>query len=337
MKIIEAKEFDVKLIDATAIAETEIRDKQKADKNHQKGYEEDIKNIGNTIGKVGQLYPILIRKLTKEEKDKSDKKTAIYGIIDGHTRFAANQKNKIYAAVVELGENEDQKKLALIANFAKSEMTMDDKAEAVYQEQERLKRLSEDNVKLGKKKISSSLETLARTFGISKGYVQKLISYHNQKMKQAKDNDNKNDGNAETRMNDFTDKYELKINDIKNSMKVIIEETDANLALDSIKEIKKFTKEIIEYLNYIEEHKPEIKAAKKRKEEIKKASKEFEHKKEKFEKLQGKIEKLQKKLNAETNKKIKDKLQKNINQKQQEYNHLKIELENLEQIINPAA
>ncbi|MDF2566179.1 MAG: hypothetical protein K0Q53_2583, partial [Massilibacillus sp.] len=31
MKIIETKEFDVKLIDSTAIAETEIRDKQKAD------------------------------------------------------------------------------------------------------------------------------------------------------------------------------------------------------------------------------------------------------------------------------------------------------------------
>jgi len=213
-------------------------------------------------------------------------------------------------------------------------MTMDDKAEAVYQEQKRLKRLSEDNVKLGKKKISSSLETLASSFGISKGYVQKLISYHNQKIKQEKDNDN--DGTVEM-MKDFKNEYQLKINDIKNNMKVIIEDNDANLALEGIKKVKKFTKEIIEYLNYIEEHTPEIKSAKKRKEEIKKALKEFKHKKEKFEKIQGKIEKLQKKLDTETNKKNKDKLQKNINQKQQENNHLKIELEKLEQIINPAA
>ena len=120
-------------------------------------------------------------------------------------------------------------------------------------------------------------------------------------------------------------------------MKVIIEDTDANMALDSIQEAKKLTKEIIEYLSYVEKNKPEIKAAKNRKAEIAKASKAFEGKNKKIEKIELKIEKLKGKIDSETKHKMKNDLEKKITEKQKEYDHLKNELEKLQEIIDSAA
>ena len=332
MKIIKATKIRMDLIDPDVIEEINIREDQKEKSKEE--YKADIENIKHTIKAVGHLQPILIRELTVAEREKSAKKTAVYGIINGTTRYATNPKKDIFATIVELNDtDDDQKKLALIANFAKSEMTTENKAEIIYHEQERLKNLSKESIAAGNKKISASLETLARTFGISKAYAQKLVNIYKKNMKVATDN---NSDKLEPKIIDFAHQYKSKMTDIQNSMKIIIEDTDPNKTLDSIQEAKKLAKEIIEYLNYIEKNKPEIKAAKNRRAEIAKALKDIGNKNKKTEKIDLKIEKLKGKINSETKHKVKNDLEKKISEKQKEYNHLKNELEKLKQIIDSA-
>ncbi|WP_019554582.1 ParB N-terminal domain-containing protein [Propionispira raffinosivorans] len=332
MKNIKATKIRMDLIDPDVIEESNIREDQKEKSKEE--YKSDIENIKHTIKPVGHLQPILIRELTVAERGKSTKKTAIYGIINGNTRYATNSKKDIFATIVELNDtDDDQKKLALIANFAKSEMTTEDKAAIIYHEQERLKNLSKESIVAGNKKISASLETLARTFGISKAYAQKLVNIYKRNMKLAADN---NAANLEPEIIDFAHQYKSIMTDIQNSMKIIIEDTDANKALDSIQKAKKLTKKIMEYLKYIEKNKPEIKAAKNRRAEIVKVLKDIGNKNKKTEKIDLKIEKLKGKIDSETKYKVKNDLEKKISEKQKEYNHLKNELEKLKQIIDPA-
>ena len=332
MKIIKATKIRMDLIDPNAIEEIDIGKNQKEKSKEE--YKADIENIKRTIKAVGQMQPILIRKLTDAEKEKSAKKTAEYGIVNGHTRYEANSKKDVFATIIELNDtDDDQKKLALIANFAKSEMSTEEKAQVIYQEQERLRILSKESVEAGNKKISASLETLARTFGISKAYAQKLVNVYKKNMKISTDN---NSDKLEPKIVNFASQYKAKITDIQKNMKVIIEDLDANKVLDSIQEAKKLTKEIIEYLSYVEKNKPEIKAAKNRKAEIAKASKAFESKNKKIEKIELKIEKFKEKIDFETKHKMKSDLEKKITEKQKEYNHLKNELEKLKEIIDSA-
>ena len=333
MEIIKATKIKMDLIDPDAIEEIDIRENQKEKSKEE--YKADIENIKHTIKAAGHLQPILIRELTDAEKENSLKKTAVYGIINGHARYKTNSKKDVFATIVEMNDtDDDHKKLALIANFAKAEMSTEDKAEIIYHEQERLKKLSKESVAAGNKKISASLETLARTFGISKAYAQKLVNVYKKNMKISTDN---NSDKLEPKIIDFASQYKAKIADVQKNMKVIIEDTDANKALASIQEAKKLTKEIIEYLGYVEKNKPEIKAAKNRKAEIAKASKAFEGKNKKIEKIELKIEKLKGKIDSETKHKIKNDLEKKITEKQKEYDHLKNELEKLQEIIDSAA
>lgn len=328
MKIIKTTKIRMDLIDPAAIEETDIQ------KNQKEEYKTDIENIKHTIKAVGQLKPIIIRELTDAEKEKSAKKTAVYGIINGHTRYEANSKKDLFATIVELNDtDDDQKKLALIENFAKAEMSIEDKAEVIYKEQERLKELSRESVAAGNKKISASLKTLAYTFGISKAYAQKLVNIYKKNMNLSRDH---SADNLETKIIDFAHQYEAKITNIQNSIKVVIEDTDANKAFDSIQEAKKAAKEIIEYLNYVEKNKPEIKEAKNRKTKIAKALKDFGNTNKKIEKIELKIEKIKGKINSEIKQKRRNDLEKKIAEKQKEYNHLKKEIEKLKQIITPA-
>lgn len=105
--------FDMNIISPVAINNTNIRyfEKQDDDCTEFKTYTDDIKAIRESINKDGQKYPIKIRALTEAEKaglSDAEKEIVKYGIIDGHTRYAAMQllkKDKISAQVITYVDN----------------------------------------------------------------------------------------------------------------------------------------------------------------------------------------------------------------------------------------
>ena len=336
MKIETTKNIKMEEIDPEIIEKSNIRKRQMQDENTKENYDKVVKNIGYTMQLVGQLQPILVRKLTAKEKQSSKNSKAEYGIISGHTRYKANEGNpSIYATVVTTSSSDDERKLAVIANFAKAEMTNEDKAEAVYKEKERLEKISEESVKSGGAKISFSYEILGQTFGVSKAYIQKLINYYKQNMGHNKGTTKINKALI-ARVSDFQQNYDSEVNNIKPCIDTIINETDANVALTNIDELRKTIKKITEYVNYIEENSKEIQAAKIRREKRDEAEIELEkNKNPKLNKLQTKIDALTIKMNKAKKDDTRKKIQKDIDEKQKEMNAVKLEIEKLIKVAYP--
>ena len=95
--------------------------------------------LKNTIIEDGQRYPIVLRKLTEEEKSRAKPK-AIYGIIDGHHRYhiaSKSNKEEILADVLpdneELGNALSDIKLALRLNESSIKMTNEEKGKLIYE------------------------------------------------------------------------------------------------------------------------------------------------------------------------------------------------------------
>lgn len=95
--------------------------------------------LKNTIIEDGQRYPIVLRKLTEEEKSRA-KPSASYGIIDGHHRYhiaVKSNKEEILADVItdngELGNSLFDVKLALRLNESSIKMTNEEKGKLIYE------------------------------------------------------------------------------------------------------------------------------------------------------------------------------------------------------------
>ena len=95
--------------------------------------------LKNSIIEDGQRYPIVLRKLTEEEKSRA-KHRASYGIIDGHHRYliaVKSNKEEILADVIpdneELGNSLFDVKLALRLNESSIKMTNEEKGKLIYE------------------------------------------------------------------------------------------------------------------------------------------------------------------------------------------------------------
>ena len=88
----------------------------------------DYLQLKKAIEKDGQNQPIIIRKLTDEEK-KNARKNAIYGIIDGHHRFAIAKdlKKEKILAVVDNGTSSGVRDTILAMRFNLSSIKMSSK------------------------------------------------------------------------------------------------------------------------------------------------------------------------------------------------------------------
>ena len=147
--------IELSKINPAAIQNTNIR-------TVNKGSKEDEKQLVKALEK-GQIYPILIRELTDEEK-KAAATDAIYGILDGHRRYEAycklaEQNEKFKTINSEIFVCEDEKKIAVIANSARKQLEELEKAEAVY----------EMHQQEGK-----SYQAIGTELGFSKSYAGKL-------------------------------------------------------------------------------------------------------------------------------------------------------------------
>lgn len=226
--------MEIKLtnIDPTAIKATNIRTVN----------EKDDKMIKNSIFEKGLIYPILVRKLTAEEKEEANTK-AEYGIIDGHRRYEAVKKLSGKAVkCIEYSHPEDNK-TALISNVARLQMNELDKAKAVYEIT---------------KKDKKSYSVVARELGVSKSYVGKLVLMWENEINGLKniDQDNKLKIDPELNINEnlfrnvtakvkeyskiteITKKVELK-NDLKKIIKQLQNEI---FKIDEEEEVKEFIK-----------------------------------------------------------------------------------------------
>ena len=94
----------------------------------------DYLQLKKAIEKDGQNQPIIIRKLTDEEK-KNARKNAIYGIIDGHHRFAIAKdlKKEKILAVVDNGASSAVRDaiLAMRSNLSSIKMSSKDKGKVI--------------------------------------------------------------------------------------------------------------------------------------------------------------------------------------------------------------
>lgn len=88
----------------------------------------DYLQLKKAIEKDGQNQPIIVRKLTDEEK-KNARKNAIYGIIDGHHRFAIAKdlKKEKILAVVDNGASSGVRDIILAMRFNLSSIKMSSK------------------------------------------------------------------------------------------------------------------------------------------------------------------------------------------------------------------
>jgi len=148
-------------IDEYAIQATNIRHLTNTLKDTESKKSSDLVE---SIKKFGQIYPIILRKLTDEEKEFA-KEGAEFGVLDGHLRFEAittlglkttTKYKSIKAEIIEskeknketIEENEEEKrerlerekiekeaiekKIAMITNNARKEMQELEKAKTVY-------------------------------------------------------------------------------------------------------------------------------------------------------------------------------------------------------------
>lgn len=120
----QVKEVELKLIDPKAIPLV------RAMSANNEGYTQ----LKKSIEKDGQKQPIIIRKLTAEER-KNLPERVVYGIIDGHHRFAIAQKlkhPKILAAIdTEEASPLRDKILAMRFNVASIKMSSIDKGKVI--------------------------------------------------------------------------------------------------------------------------------------------------------------------------------------------------------------
>ena len=96
---------------------------------------ESYKLLENAIAKDGQRNPIIIRKLTEEEKIKA-KKGAEYGIIDGHHRYQIAREKNQESILAEIDEEEASPIrdviLAFRLNGTSIRMTPIEKGKVIY-------------------------------------------------------------------------------------------------------------------------------------------------------------------------------------------------------------
>ena len=111
-------------------------------------YSENYAILFNSIIDDDQRYPIILRKLTQEERNKRTNFDAIYGIIDGHHRYRIALKNKkkdILAYIMPTPTNKDYDqndndtpqefldiRLALRLNESSIKMTNEEKGKIIY-------------------------------------------------------------------------------------------------------------------------------------------------------------------------------------------------------------
>lgn len=225
----------IKEIDAAAIKSTKIRELETDDKILHKKYQEKIKAIAEGINQNRQVYPILIRELTADEKKESATE-AKYGIIDGHTRFEAMKLLKKDSIRVEILNDIDDKTISIISNFSKADMVELDKAKLVYDMNQN----------------RESYQQIANKIGISKSYAAKLGKMWERYILST---DEKNLSLENTELLENIEKIEEKtysasknyINDIEN-----YKSKPTSEKVKTIEKMKEYAKDILKLANYYE-------------------------------------------------------------------------------------
>lgn len=96
----------------------------------------EYKQLKQAIEKDGQKQPIIVRKLTDEEKSKTKAEEAEYGIIDGNHRFriAKELKKENILAIIDTGEVSPIRDMILAMRFNVSSIKMSSlqKGEVIY-------------------------------------------------------------------------------------------------------------------------------------------------------------------------------------------------------------
>lgn len=91
--------------------------------------------LEKSIEKDGQKQPIIIRRLTDEEKEKTQGK--VYGIIDGHHRFIIAQKlhRQNILAIIDDGETSQLRDMILAMRFNEASIKMSavQKGQVIYE------------------------------------------------------------------------------------------------------------------------------------------------------------------------------------------------------------
>jgi ParB/RepB/Spo0J family partition protein len=159
--------FDVNDIYEDAIKVSKIRSEKSME---QESYKEKYKAMKETIRDQGQFAPIILRVLTGPEKKENDidKNDIAYGVLSGHTRLKAIRElkiNTVLAIVSDVQNDDDDIKTAAIENFARANMTGEDKKSVVdwFRKQ--------TNKTTGK---PYKIREIGKILGISKSYVSKL-------------------------------------------------------------------------------------------------------------------------------------------------------------------
>lgn len=117
-KLIEALEDD----EHVENEDTENPDKKSEKKSlYEENYQTSYEVLETSLRNDGQLHPVIVRKLTAEEKANTATGNAEYGIIDGHHRFYIANKlgwESILAEIYEVKGDENQKQAYIDTQLA---------------------------------------------------------------------------------------------------------------------------------------------------------------------------------------------------------------------------
>jgi len=117
----------------------------------------------------GQVAPMILRTLTNEEKENNNiRKDIVYGVLSGRTRLKIIRElglDTVLAIVSDVQNDDDDIKTAAIENFARVEMTKEDKQAVIHWFRKSI------NQRTNK---PYTVREIAENLGISKLYVNKL-------------------------------------------------------------------------------------------------------------------------------------------------------------------
>jgi ParB-like chromosome segregation protein Spo0J len=158
--------FAVNDIYENIIEVSKIRSEKSMEKESYKGKYEVIKE---TIRDQGQLVPMILRTLTDQEKeDNNIRKDIVYGVLSGRTRLKVIRElglDTVLAIVSDVKKNDDDIKTAAIENFARVEMTEEDKQAVVHWFRKSINQTTDKPY---------TVSEIAGILCVSKSYVNKL-------------------------------------------------------------------------------------------------------------------------------------------------------------------
>jgi len=158
--------FAVSDIYENIIEVSKIRSEKLMDKELNRGKYEAVKE---TIRDQGKVVPIILRTLTDQEKEENNiRKDIVYGVMSGRTRLRIIRElglDTVLAIVSDVQNDDDNTKTANNKNFARVEMTEEDKQAVVHWFRKSINQTTDK---------SYTVSEIAGILGVSKSYVNKL-------------------------------------------------------------------------------------------------------------------------------------------------------------------